>query len=198
MSTPLPPADQNIPAVVPPVEPAVVPPVEDTTDWKTEAEKWKTLSRKHENAEKTLKDQIKSITNASMSEAEKALADAKEEGRTEALNSSRDAFVTAEFRVQAAKSGVELPDDFADLLNLAKFTDSKGKPDESAIAKFVGTLGAGNKKFADPADLGIGSRNRAPGGIEQLTRAHLKDMTPAAIVEARKAGHLNDLLGITT
>lgn len=192
MSTPLPVVPEPVP--VEPVAP--VAPV-DSTDWQKEAEKWKALSRKHENSEKALKDQIKGITDASMSDAEKALAEAREQGKAEALLGSRDALVVSEFKVQAAKAGTELPDDFTEALNLAKFVDSKGVVDATAVAKFVSTLGTGKPKFADPKDLGIG-RNRAPGGVEQYDRSRLRDMSHAEVVKAREAGHLNDLLGITT
>lgn len=163
----------------------------DDKDWKTEAEKWKTLSRKHEDAEKALKDKLTKLEQASMSEAEKAIEKAKQEGASETLKKVAERLVKSELKAIAAEKGVTLPD--LDALNLSKFATDDGEPDEAAIEKFVSSLGGSANRFPDGKDLGIGRQGGA--GVKQWTRADLDGKTHAQIVEAREKGHLDTLLG---
>jgi hypothetical protein len=61
---------------------------DDTTDWKAEAEKFKTLSRKHEERAKAnaaAAKELEQLRQQSMTEQEKAVEQAKAEGRAEAI-----------------------------------------------------------------------------------------------------------------
>lgn len=171
----------------------------DTTDWKVEAEKWKALSRKHENEEKALKVKLAEKDQASMSEAEKAIAAAKEEGAKSVLSKVNERLAKAELKAAAAEAGVSLPDVKA--LKLDVFVNEDGEPNDEAIAEFIKSLKPvkGKKsEFADPKDLGIGPQHgdKNAGKVKQYTREDLKNMTHKERVEARAAGHLNDLLSI--
>lgn len=75
-----------------------------------------------------------------MSDAEKAIAKAKEEGRAEAAREHSLSLAAAEFRVQAAGKLVN-PDAALAVLDLAKLVKD-GEPDKKAIAKLVEQLAA--------------------------------------------------------
>lgn len=160
--------------------------------WQKAAEKWKALSRKHEDAEKALKNEVTNLKTASMSDAEKAIADARKEGEASTLKKVTERLVKAELKTIAAEKGATLPD--LDALNLAKFATDEGDPDEEAIGKFVESLGVNKKRFADGKDLGIG-RSGGESKPKQWTREDLQGKSHAEIVKAREGGHLDTLLG---
>lgn len=191
--------DVNPPVPVPPVvddKPIIDPPASDkpaegSLEWyKAEADKWKGLSRKHEDRSKDLLKENGDLKTASMSDAEKALEDARKEGETVGTKRSTERLVKAELKAAAAEKGVSLPD--LDHLNLAKFADEDGEPDEKAIEKFVDSLGSGSR-FPSGGDLGIGRQGGS--GVKQWTEKDLHGKSHAEIVDARKAGHLDTLLG---
>lgn len=168
-------------------------PAEGTLEWyKAEAEKWTSLSRKHETEEKKLRKEVDTLKTASMSDAEKAIADARKEGESSTLKKVTERLVKAELKATAAEKGATLPD--LDALNLAKFATDDGDPDEEAIDRFVDSLGS-KSRFADPKDLGIG-RTNSSNRPKQYTRDDIQKMSHAERVQARTDGHLNDLLGI--
>lgn len=162
----------------------------DTKDWKVEAEKWKSLSRKHEDSEKKLRDEVDSLKTASMSDAEKAIENARKEGASATLADVSEQLVKAALEVAAARKGASLPD--LDLLNLSRLTAEDGKPDMTAIEKFVDSLES-DDGFPGGADLGIGRRGGS--GVRQWTQADFDGKTHAEVVEARKKGHLDKMLG---
>lgn len=157
-----------------------------------ERDKWQALSKKHEKSWQTVSDELKTTRAASMSEAEKAIELAKEEGRKAAFSEVGNALVEAELKVQAAKAGRDLPDDFAEVLNLSKLSKD-GKPDSDAIARVIKTLAPakGDSKFAQ--NLGIGQQGSSKS---QLARSDLKGMSHDEINKARRDGRLNTLMGI--
>jgi hypothetical protein len=164
----------------------------DEKDYKADAEKWKTLSRKHEAREKELLKELDALKTASMSDAEKAIKEAETRGESKALKSVTNRLVKAELKAVAATKGAVLPD--LDVLDLSKFATEDGDPDDDAIERFVSSLGTTGKRFADSKDLGIG-RQGDPSKPRQWTRQDLQGKTPEEVVEARKAGHLDQLLG---
>ena len=157
-----------------------------------ERDKWQALSKKHEGNWKNVSDELKTVRDASMSEAEKAIELAKEEGRKAAFGELGNALVEAELKVQAAKAGRDLPDDFAEVLNLAKLSKD-GKPDADAIAKVIKTLAPSKEGSKFAQGLGIGPHTTSKG---QLSRSDLKSMSHEEINKARREGRLNTLLGI--
>lgn len=185
----------TIPVTTPPStdNPGSNPDTGDATDWQKEAEKWKGLSRKHEDNWKDASKRLTDLEKASMSDAEKAVANAKAEGEKSGINKAATRIATAELKAFAAEKGVKLPD--LEALNLLKFVGEDGEPDEKAIAKFIDSLGAGKGAFAPASELGIGQRNSSTSDVKQLTRDELKKLSHADRVEARQKGMLRDLLG---
>jgi len=73
-----------------------------------------------------------------MSEQEKAIAKARDEGKAEAAQEHAEALAAAEFRAQAA-GRISNPDAALAVLDLAKLVKD-GKPDKTAIGKLVDQL----------------------------------------------------------
>lgn len=183
--------DPNVPPVADPPVTDPAPGGGDDKDWKVEAEKWKVLSRKHEDRSKDLLKENTDLKNASMSDAEKAIEDARKEGESTTLKKVAERLVKAELKAIAAEKGAALPD--IEALNLAKFANEDGEPDVEAIEKFVDSLGSSKNAFPSGKDLGIGRSGGS--GVKQWSRADLSGKTHAEIVKAREAGHLDKLLG---
>lgn len=99
--------------------------------------------------------QAKEMTEAQMSEQEKAVAKARDEGKAEALKAAGMRLAAAEFRAAAAGKIAD-PAAAVDLVDLSRFVDDDGEPDSDAIAKAVDRLAAG----AAPAS----PNGRVPGG----------------------------------
>ncbi|MER7874837.1 hypothetical protein ABTY63_14940 [Streptomyces solisilvae] len=100
----------------------------------------------------------------------------------------------------AAKGRLADPKDALTFLDLSKFeVDEDGSVDEDEIAEAIGDLltkkpylaAQGGKRFQGTGD---GGAARKAGRPKQLTRADLKNMTPAQIVEAKAKGQLDDAL----
>lgn len=144
----------------------------DSTDWKAEAEKFKAIARKHEDRAKTNAQAIKELDQlkaASMSDLEKAVAEAKAAARTETLREVGGALAAAEIRAKAA--GRLTDEQVANLiegLNLAAFIDDEGQVDPAKVAKFVDGIAPQPTEAEAPTrsflDLGQGAR----GGREHM------------------------------
>jgi hypothetical protein len=94
-----------------------------------------------------------------MTEGEKAIAKAREEGRAEAAQEHAEQLAAAEFRAQAA-GRITNPDAALAVLDLAKLLKD-GKPDKTAIGKLVDQLAvvppAPGRIPAGPRDPGNGA-----------------------------------------
>lgn len=81
-------------------------------DWKAEAEKWKSLSRKNEETAKAnaaAAKRLDEIESANATELERAIKKAKEEGRTEVQQSANSRLIAAEARALAAEAKFRNP-----------------------------------------------------------------------------------------
>lgn len=129
----------------------------DTTDWKAEARKWEQRAKENRAAANHLEKQRQ----ASMTDAEKAVAEAEQRGRTAALTSLGQRLVRSEFVAAAAQrnpgfDATAILDD----LNLSRYLSDDGEPDTKAIAKAVERL----VPSADPRPHvpDLGSRKPVP------------------------------------
>lgn len=124
-----------------------------------DAEKWKALSRKNEAAAKKAMAELAKLKTDGQSEAEKAIAKAKDEGKAEATTSANARIVKAEVRAIAA--GKIDPNLAIKLLDLDQFeVGDDGEVDEKAITKAIGDL---LKQHPALAANGIG-KGSADGG----------------------------------
>lgn len=107
----------------------------DTTDWKAEARKWEQRAKDNSNKARELEKQQQ----AAMTDAERAVAEAEARGRTAATVDYGKRLATAEIRAAALDSDRDLTGVF-DYLDLARFLDEDGEPDDKAIKAFVDGL----------------------------------------------------------
>lgn len=139
----------------------------DTTDWKAEARKWEERAKKDRQAATELERQRQ----ASMTEAERAVAEAEARGRSSAAQDFGKRLATSEIRAAAADAGADLTGVF-DYLDLGRFVADDGEPDAKAIRTFVGGL---PKRQSDPlgqVNLDLGTRAAPPirDDMSQLIR----------------------------
>lgn len=98
----------------------------DTTDWKA-------MARKHERAAKQARDALAAREKADMTEQERAIEAARDEGRTEAAKTAGVRLASAE--VRAALTGIVTdPAAIAEDLDLTKLLDDDGEVDSEKVA----------------------------------------------------------------
>lgn len=166
--------------------------VPDVAALQADVEKWKALSRQNEKNWNEARTELASIQQASMTDAEKAIEQAKTEARNAALSEVGSRLVDAELRVQAATAGVTLPS--SEFLNLSRFVGADGSPDTEQIKTFVSSLPQPSKAPEFVQGIGLG-RQADPGSTAgQISRDELSRMSPQEISAARKAGKLDALM----
>lgn len=194
-------AAADVPVALEPV--SIVSPDATTTelsepdkDWKAEAEKWKALSRKHENANSQAIKELESIRTSQMSDSEKAISEAEKRGR-EAMMKELGGQI-AEAKLRAAATGkVADVDALIELVDVSKFVTAEGV-DDSAIAATIDRFS--KVAPAQSAAPKFGAVELGPQGDRprQLGESDLARMTPEQIVEARKSGQFDEILGVTS
>jgi hypothetical protein len=167
--------------------------VPDVAALQADVERWKALSRQNEKNFNDARTELTQLREASMTDAEKAIENAKAEARNAALSEVGTRLVDAELRVQAATAGVTLPS--PEFLNTGAFLGADGGVNTEAITAFVSSLPkpSNSPEFAQGIGLGrqgdSGSYNAGQIGRDALTR-----MSPQEIAAARKAGKLDALM----
>lgn len=156
---------------------------------------WKQMARKHEREAKKARTEIEELRKASMTDNERAIAEAKAEGRAEAMRETAGMTATAQFRAAVAEAGLSLGD-AVDLIDTGKFIGDDGRIDSDGITAAVAKLSAIAPKPQTKPQAPVGAMG-TPSAPGQLTRDDLKSMPPEAIVAAKAAGQLNDLLGVS-
>lgn len=155
-----------------PADEATDQPSADTEpDWKAEAEKFKTLARKHEDRAKanaSAAKELEQVKQASMSDQEKAVELARNQARTEVLMEIATERVEDAVRLAAAGRNVDV-DALLDGLDRSRFVTEEGRPDTEAIASWVDRI-APKSDQPYTADLGQGSRtgSQTPLGSDPL------------------------------
>lgn len=167
----------------------------DTTDWKAEAEKakadaekWKGLSRKNEDALKAERDKA---AKAGMTADEKATADAEAKGRKAAAVEYGKKLALAEIKAAAATKQVDLSEILEDI-DASKYVDDNGEVDTAAIGKFVAKFA--KLANAKPAGKSGGDFSGAGGAGQAITEEQLAKMSPEEITKALNEGKLKHLL----
>ncbi len=180
----------------PPAPPADAPPPADV-DWKAEADKWKTHSRKHEQLWKDAKpavDELEKLKAAQMSDMDKAVREAEERGRSDAAKTYGEKIAAA--KLEAALTGVVPdPSSVVEDLNLSRYVTDTGDVNAEAVTALRDKYAAIAPPRDDPPNLHQGRQGSTPPG--QLSRSDLKSMSPEQIQAARDDGRLTSLLGAT-
>lgn len=154
------------------------------------AREWeKRAKANHEAAKK-----LEALESERMTETEKAVAEAEKRGRDAAAAVFTKQLAEAKLRA-AATGKVADVDALVDIVDLGKFVTPEGV-DEEAINAAVERF---QKAAPAPTQPKFGKVEMGPQGDRprQLSEADLARMTPEEIVEARRKGHLDEVLGVT-
>lgn len=147
----------------------------DGTDWKAEARKHE--RRAKENAAKAREnakaaEELAKLKAESMSETEKAVAAAIEQGRAEGRREGSSSLVAAKLEASLAGRGVDAAA-LIEGIDPAKFLDDEGQPDVDAITEWVDRVAPKPDENDDEIsrkafpDIGQGRRT-APDGKDAL------------------------------
>lgn len=169
-------ADSGAPETGTEATESVDPPDTDTVDWKTEAEKQKALSRKWEERSKANAEAVKeldALKQQSMSDQERAVAEARAQARAEALAEVATDRAADAFRVAAAGRNVDI-DELIEGINVSRFIDDNGQPRRDEIAAWLNKVAPATDPDDRPKalDLGQGARGGQPPALNstQLER----------------------------
>jgi hypothetical protein len=127
-------------------------------------------------ARKAAEQRVAELEAQHLTEQEKAVKAAREEGRTEALAAAGRQLAAAEFRYLAAGKIAD-PDAAVELIDLAKLVDDDGKPNRQAITALVDHLAAlPQGQPGEPGRVPAGPRGTAPSSsgdwIRDISRRH--------------------------
>ena len=200
----------QIPPVVDPPTPPPAPPAPPADEVLGEAGKRALeAERAAHKAERTarlaLEARLADLEKAQMTDSEKAIAAAREEGKKEALAAVNSRLMASEVRVAAAGK-LANPELAAKLLDLSTFAvDESGNVDGKAITSAIDVLLAENPYLAAvpsrPGVPGSGDGGPKPGSSPQgqLTQADLtrlrREGRDDEIAKAFREGRLKDLQG---
>lgn len=136
------------------------PPAETVESLKAALERQKAETRKQEKRAKdnaSAARELETVRASTMSETEKAVAEAKAAGRTEALREASGKLVLAEMRAAAAGRSTDI-DALADGVDPTRFLDADGDPDRDAIVAWVDKVAPAGTGSGRVPDLGQGAR----------------------------------------
>lgn len=112
----------------------------DETDWKAEARKWEQRAKTNAEAASRVKE-FEKQRKAAMTEAERAVSEAEERGRTAASQEFGKRLVKAEFDAAAGRRNPDFDTNSAlEYVDLAKFIGEDGEPNTKAIKAAVERL----------------------------------------------------------
>lgn len=137
---------------------------------------FKDRARVAEREAKAAKAELDKLREQTMSEQERAVSQAKAEGRTEALREAGTRLVDAEVRAAATGRGVDT-DALLEGLDRSKFLDAEGEPDRDAIQAWIDRVAPAEQERGDgfhrqAPDLAQGTRSTAPAlGSDPLTQS---------------------------
>ena len=149
----------------------------DGVDWKAEAEKWKELSRKHEQRAKENAAAAKErdrLRREGLPEQERKIEEAVAKALAEERSKTGKALARQAF-LAAAKGVIDNAGDVADDVNLGRYVKDDGEIDEDGIAELVKRLAPksgtdnGNNED-DDREGGRDTRRRRGGGFDQGAR----------------------------
>jgi hypothetical protein len=136
-------------------------------DLQAEVDKWKSLSRKHEDKAKAnakAQQELERLRQESMTEQERAVEAARSEARAATLAELGEARVGDAFRVASAGRDIDV-DALLEGVNLKSFLDDDGNPDTVKVCDWVEKIAPKPETPSTPSvpDLGQGARPTPPG-----------------------------------
>ena len=161
---------------------------------KAEVDKWKSLSRKNEQQAKAnlaAAKELEEIRLSQLTDTEKLV----EQTKTETAQAIRREFAVklVDAELKAHLSGRVLEGGALLEFDKSSFIQDDGNIDSEAIQSWV----EAHSKTTDlpTPDLGQGNRGTNPSKAQIRSRDELSNMSPAEILEARKEGRLDALMG---
>lgn len=133
---------------------------EDGTDWKAEARKWEQRAKEN----KAAAAEMEKARKASLTDAERAVAEAEERTAARLRAEYGQRFARSEFVAEAAKRNPTW-DATAVLedLNFSRYVGDDGEPDSKAIAAAVARIVPGStQETAGPPPFDLGARKTVP------------------------------------
>lgn len=121
---------------------------------------------------KALERELDQFRKASMSEAEKAVAEAEARGRASATGVFAQRLAKSEFAAAAARRNPDYEVAF-EYVNLAGMVSEDGEPDAKAIAKAVERLVPAPAAGPPSFDGGARKTSSAPPSMDALIRGHI-------------------------
>lgn len=161
---------------------------------KAEIDKWKSLSRKNEQQAKAnmaAAKELDEIRKSQLTDTEKLI----EQTKTETAQSVRKEFASklVDAELKAQLNGRVLDGGSILAFDKSAFITDDGEIDTQAIQSWVE---AHSKETGISApDLGQGARGNNPSKAQIRSRDELQNMSPADILQARKEGRLDALMG---
>lgn len=180
---PTPPPAADPPPTSPPADPPANPPNGGETDWEAEAKKWEKRAKENKNAT----EKLAKLEASQMSEQEKAVAEAKAAGLSEAAKTYGSRLANAELKAAAANKGVDISS-LDGLIDASRFVGEDGEVDTEAIKKAVDKLAKSFGAKRNGADFDGGN------GAGRITREQLASMSPSEIAKAQRDGKLSHLM----
>lgn len=167
----------------------------ETVDLASEVEKWKALSRKNEQQAKAnaqAAKELEALKKESLTDQERLIESTREETRLAVRLEYASKLVDAELK--SALNGRVLEGNAILSFDKSQFIDSSGDIDSEAVKAWV----EAHTKSPDipTPDLGQGIRSKTISGSSIIrSREELASMSDKEILEARKDGRLDLLMG---
>ena len=159
-----------------------------------EVDKWKSLSRKNEQQAKAniaAAKELEEIKKSQLTETEKLIEQTKQETALSVRKEFAGKLVDAELKAQL--NGRVLDAGAVLSFDKSSFITETGDIDSEAIQSWVE---AHSKTTETPApDLAQGARGNTPANAQIRSRDELQNMSPSEILQARKEGRLDSLMG---
>jgi hypothetical protein len=150
----------------------------------------KELNRKREEFEQA-QQELEALRKSQLTEQERLIEQTKEDTAKSIRLEYAEKMVEAELKAQL--KGRNLNGDAVLEFNKNAFIDNGGEIDSEAIATWVETHSTQTE--APKPDLGQGARGSKSGLAQIRSRDELERMSPGEILEARKDGRLDSLMG---
>lgn len=134
--------------------------------WEAEARKWEKRAKDNGAKAKEFGDKAKeldTLRQASMSEAEKAVAEAEKRGHATATSEFSQRLVRSQFDALAGRRNPDVKtDEILEIIDLSKFVGEDGEPDSKAIQDAVERLVPEAAGQSRPPGFDSGSRTPPP------------------------------------
>lgn len=130
---------------------------ESTPDEKDSADYWKRLKRETDQRNKRLTRELENLRREHMSEQERAVEEARDSGRAEALREVSTRVVDAELRSAAANRPINVDALLANV-DRSKFLTEDGDVDREAMTAWLDELAPVQSEPRPAGDLGQGAR----------------------------------------